>query len=330
MSPQQSLDTRLQGWLTQLNALVAEQQAQGQEATPVTVRESLATLTATQVHDAPRPAWVGDAMIETGDYPVPVRIYDPAPEHEKSVCLFFHGGGHMAGSVSVYDPICRKIADASGQLVVSVEYRLAPECPYPLGLEDCLNASRHLWPVLERKQRRVRRQLFLIGDSGGGTYAASISALSQSDTQLEIDGQILIYPSLDYTLSQPSVHENGSGYLLEQARIQWYFDHYFRNQEDRRSASPIHMPITARLPRTLMITAGFCPLRDEGLAYLERLRAAGVPCEHRHFAGMIHAYLNLEGLVPDACAASYQAMAGFINRASLPADSAPVESAPEA
>lgn len=308
MPSQETLNPQLESWLTQLNTLVADQQARGVQATPATVREGLATMTATLVSQSPTLPWVADTEVGA----VPVRLYDPAPQQEKNLCLFFHGGGHLAGSVEVYDPICRKLAAASGQLVVSVEYRLSPEHPWPQGLNDCLEVTRHIWPVLERQQRRVRRRLFLAGDSGGGAYAASISAQAQQDPQLNIDGQILIYPSLDYTLSQPSVTENGRGYLLERPRIEWYFDHYFQHGEDRRAASPLYLPITAGLPPTLMITAGFCPLRDEGLAYLEKLRAAGVPCQHRHYPDMIHAYLNLEDLVPEACADTYQTIARFM------------------
>ncbi len=308
MPPQETLNPQLQSWLTQLNTLIAGQQACGVQATPAAVREGLATMTATLVTPPPELPWAVDTEIGA----VPVRLYDPAPQREKAVCLFFHGGGHMAGSVEVYDPICRKLAAVSGQLVVSVEYRLAPEHPYPQGLTDCLAVTRHIWPALERQQRRVRRRLFLVGDSGGGAYVASISAQVQQEPRLNIDGQVLIYPSLDYTLKQPSVMENGRGYLLERSRIEWYFDHYFQQGEDRRAASPLYMPATSGLPPTLMITAGFCPLRDEGIAYLEKLRAAGVPCQHRHFPDMIHAYLNLEDLVPKACADTYQTIARFM------------------
>lgn len=306
------LNRKLKTWLDKVNTLTARQQAAGVETTPIAVRASFATMTAMFVTRRPEMAWTGDTMVETGHYPVPVRIYDPAPDVEKPVCLFFHGGGHMAGSVTVYDPICRKIATASGALVVAPEYRLAPECPYPHGLDDCLNLARAIWPALERKQRRFRRSLYLVGDSGGGAFAATVSALAQGDPNLVIDKQVLIYPGLDYTLSMPSVETNGTGYLLEKSRIAWYFDQYFQNNENRRTVSPLYMPISDKLPETLMITAGYCPLRDEALAYVERLRSAGVTCEHHHFEDMIHAYLNLENLAPEACAQSHEAVGRFL------------------
>jgi acetyl esterase/lipase len=128
-----------------------------------------------------------------------------------------------------------------------------------------------------------------------------------------IDSQVLIYPSLDYTLDHASVRENGQGYLLEQARMAWYFDRYFQENEDRHAASPLYMPIMPNLPPTLVISAGYCPLRDEALAYVERLATSGVSHRHRHFADMIHAYLNLEALVPDACAQTYQEIGRFLS-----------------
>lgn len=307
-----TLDASLKDWLIKVNELAAAQESRGVELTPGSVRGNFAAMTQTFVRRGPELPWVGDAKVEGEAHPIPVRIYDPAPESEKSVCLFFHGGGHLAGSIDVYDPICRRLARASGQLLVSVEYRRAPEYPYPLGLNDCLDVARQLWPLLTQEQRRVRRQLFIAGDSGGGAYAASVSAVAQDDPELAIEKQVLIYPGLDYTLVSPSVAENGKGYLLENPRIEWYFNHYFQNGEDRHTVSPLHMPMTARLPQTLVITAGFCPLRDEGIAYAEKLRAAGVTCEHQHFEDMIHAYLNLENLVPDACAQTYNVIGQFL------------------
>ncbi|MFP1679079.1 alpha/beta hydrolase [Alloalcanivorax sp. C16-2] len=309
----------LSDWLAGLNRLVAEQAARGVTATPATVRDSMATMTRNLVTRSPALPWVGDASVAVDGEPVPVRLYDPAPENHKPVCLFFHGGGHMAGSVAVYDPICRKLAEASGQLVVSVDYRLAPEHPYPRGLRDCLGVARHLWALLDAEGRRVERRLSLVGDSGGGTLAATVSALAQDDPALMVDKQVLIYPSLDYDLAYPSVEENGHGYLLETPRIRWYFDHYFQDgdapdRQRRHDASPLHMTVSPRLPATLVITAGFCPLRDEAQAYVERLDAAGVPVRHVPFPDMIHAYLNLEDLVPEACLETYRVVGEFLAR----------------
>lgn len=307
------LNTQLKTWLTSLNQLIADQKAAGVVATPDSVRQSLITMTDSLVSPGPRLPWVGDSQVKGDATPVSVRLYDPTPEADTPVCVFFHGGGHMAGDVAVYDPICRRLAQTSGWLIVSVDYRLAPEYPYPIGLQDCHSVARNIWSTLDAEGRRYSPRLALSGDSGGGTFAASISAAAQNDDTLTVEKQVLIYPSLDYTLTQPSITENGRGYLLEAERIEWYFQHYFQHQEDRYDASPLYMPISDRLPETLLISAGYCPLRDEALAYVKKLQDNGVPCRHRHFEDMIHAYLNLETLVPNACAQTYQEIAAFLN-----------------
>jgi acetyl esterase/lipase len=300
-------------WLDQLNPLVEEQKARGVEATPEMVRDSLAGLTASFVTRAPDIAWVKDLRVSTPEGEVPVRLYDPEPGTPRPVMLFFHGGGHMAGSVAVYDPIVCKLARATGMVVMSVDYRLSPETPYPGGLNDCLNVTRQVWRILETEQVAFERRLVLAGDSGGGTYAATVSQQLATDPDLNPTHQILIYPSLDYTLEHPSIIWHGKGYLLEEPRIRWYFDHYFASNEDRRAASPLHMPVPDDMPATLVITAGLCPLHDEGVAYVRKLESAGVACQLEDYTDMIHAYLNLEDLVPEACEDTYRTIAGFLN-----------------
>lgn len=303
----------LRAWLDQLNPLVAQQREQGVEATPRMVRDSLAGLTATFVTEWPEIA-TRNLEADLGDRRVPLRLYDPAPGQALPVLLFFHGGGHMAGSVAVYDPIARKLAHASGWRVVSVDYRLAPEAPYPAGLNDCLAVTRHIWRILDQQQVPAVHRLALAGDSGGATYAAAVSQTLADDPDHPIEAQILIYPSLDYTMSWPSIQNLGQGYLLEAHRIGWYFDHYFQHGEDRRAASPLHQPLPRTMPSTLVITAGFCPLHDEGVAYAGRLHSAGHPCELKNYPDMIHAYLNLENLAPEACADTYQQIGAFLRR----------------
>ena len=304
----------LRAWLDQLNPLVADQKARGVEATPQMVRDSLAGITTTFVTQAPDLPGVMDLQVDSKDGAIPVRLYDPAPGASKPVMLFFHGGGHMAGSVQVYDPIARKLAKATGWLVLSVDYRLAPETPYPGGLNDCLVVTRQVWSLLENEGVAFERRLALAGDSGGGTYAATVSQQVAGDPELNLTDQILLYPSLDYTMDHPSITGHGEGYLLEEARIRWYFDHYFAINEDRRAASPLYMPVPDGMPATLTITAGFCPLHDEGVAYARKLEAAGVTGRLKDYADMIHAYLNLEDLVPEACEDTYRQVADFLNR----------------
>lgn len=307
-----NVSPKLAPWLAAFNQQVAQLMANGFKPTAISAREALAFATAKNVSPGPALAWVNDELIPGRDYTVPVRIYHPAPQQALPVIVYFHGGGHMAGSVSVYDPICRRIAAASQHVVVSVEYRLAPENPYPAGLQDALAAAKGVWEALDRRQLSYQRTLTLAGDSGGGALAASISHLAQFDASLAVAAQVLLYPSLDYTMDQPSIEENGEGYFLTRARIGWYFDNYFQHAEDRRSASPLYGEFTAKLPRTLMISAGFDPLRDEAAAYLEKLQQAGVPHQHLYFDDMLHAILNLEALVEAECQTIYRTITEFL------------------
>ncbi|MEQ6289408.1 alpha/beta hydrolase fold domain-containing protein [Vogesella sp. GCM10023246] len=308
------LHPALQGWLGKVNAAQAERQAQGWVSTPIGVREALAGLIAAMVPPGPALPWVNEALVTGGDCPVAVRIYHPAPDEARPVLVFCHGGGHMAGSVSSYDPICRRLAASSGHIVVAVEYRLAPENPYPAALDDVALVLRQLWPTLDAAGVRYRRERTLAGDSGGAALAATLAQQGQYDASLACDRLLLIYPSVDYSLSQPSLARNGKGYLLETERIGWYFDHYFRLGGDRLAASPLHGALTARHPPTLLITAGFDPLLDEGAAYAHKLAAVGVAVTYHCEEAQIHAFLLLEALVPEVCAANYQRMAAFLHR----------------
>ena len=304
------LDPQLATWLEGINAQVAQLKASGFEPTPISARESLANLTRGFVEAGPE-MQVCETLVRGNRYAVPVRVYEPAEIEPGPAIIYCHGGGHMAGSVSVYDPICRRVSQHCRRRVISVDYRLAPENPYPAGLEDLLAVVRGLGAALDKKNIAHDGRWILMGDSGGGALCASASRLLQFERH-QIAGQVLIYPSLDYTMQLPSVEENGSGYLLETGKIGWYFDNYFQGSENRRSASPLYGEFTAQLPQTLMITAEFCPLRDEGYAYVENLRKANVAAEHLNFDTQIHAFLNLESLVPEDCARFYQCVGEYV------------------
>lgn len=302
----------LASWLALANLAGAEARKRGVPDTPQAARDGLAMMTRRFCGDAPALPWERDLII--GPQATPVRLYDPRPDQPKAVCVYLHGGGHMAGSVAVYDPICRRLAASSGCLVVSVDYRLAPEHPYPDGLTDCLGVLTHLHAALAEAGCQTTERLALAGDSGGGALAATLAVLLRRHQHLRLDRLLLIYPSLDYTLpAYPSLQENGTGYLLETSKIRWYFDHYFQHGEDRRQASPLYMEMDG-LPPTLLVTAGLCPLRDEGLAYLARLQQHGIANQHLHLPDMIHACLNLHALAPEACGRIYQTMTDFIHQ----------------
>jgi acetyl esterase len=307
------VSSKLQGWLYNYNTFMKGLLETGFKQTPTNTREGLANLTLLLVTDSPKMSWIQDDLVNAPDYAIPVRIYHPTPDANLPVLIYYHGGGHMAGSVTVYDPICRKIAHATEHIVVSVDYRLAPECPYPLGVNDAYNVVKNIWATLDGRGLKYQHHLSIAGDSAGGALCATVAHLSQHDTGIDIKRQAMIYPSLDYTLTSDSTEENAEGYLLVKEKIKWYFDNYFQKGENRKSASPLYMEFTNQLPETLVITAEFCPLRDEGIAYVEKVKSTGLYVEHLHFDNMIHAFLNLESLVKDECETVYRRIGEFLN-----------------
>ncbi|MDR2123660.1 MAG: alpha/beta hydrolase [Desulfovibrio sp.] len=307
------LHPALRPWLRDFNARAAYLAAMGFRQTPTNTREFLARLTARYVTKIPEIAEVRDDLAPTGAFSVPLRIYHPDPAEELPVLVFFHGGGHMCGSVTVYDPICRKLAAAAQHIVVSADYRLAPENPYPAGVDDALGVVRTVTDLLAERRVRFRNELSIAGDSAGGALCASVGRLMQFETGRRIKRQVLIYPSLDYTLSLPSVEENADGYMLQTAKVVWYMDNYFPRGVNRRDVSPLFGEFTDKLPETLVVTAGFCPLRDEGAAYCRKVQEVGVKARQLHFDNMIHAYLCMEDLVSDTCAETYEAVGAFLN-----------------
>lgn len=275
-------------------------------------RAGLAALTKANVSTSEPMAAIINTEVDTGERRIPVRIYRPALTGEPKVVLFIHGGGHLSGSVEVYDPVARHLAMATGNIVVSVDYRLAPENPYPAGLSDAKAVIENVWSLLESQHIPYTRQLTLIGDSGGGAFSATLAAYFSREQPGFIHRLVLIYPSLDYTLNWPSVQENGTGKLLDESKIRWYFQQYFRNGEDRKQTSPLYLPLSQDFPPTLVVSGGLDPLRDENFAFVARLQAERIPVQHVHFPGMTHAYLMLEDKVPQEAKATYLAIGDFV------------------
>lgn len=275
-------------------------------------RAGLAALTKANVSTSEPMAAIINTEVDTGERRIPVRIYRPALTGEPKVVVFIHGGGHLSGSVEVYDPVARHLAMATGNIVVSVDYRLAPENPYPAGLSDAKAVIENVWSLLDSQHIPYTRQLTLIGDSGGGAFSATLAAYFSREQPGFIHRLVLIYPSLDYTLNWPSVQENGTGKLLDESKIRWYFQQYFRNEEDRKQTSPLYLPLSQDFPPTLVVSGGLDPLRDENFAFVARLQAEGIPVQHVHFPGMTHAYLMLEDKVLQEAKATYLAIGDFV------------------
>ena len=173
----------LQQWLKQYNETLAHWHAQGNRLTPAIVRESMAAMTRTFVTDIQQVSFVRDDIIHNGDNQVPLRIYHPDQRSSLEVAVFFHGGGHMCGSVEVYDPICRKIARSANRVVIAVEYRLAPEHPYPAGIEDGAAVLDGRLDMLQRLGVNHLPSLALIGDSAGGAMSATLAVIKLPGSQ---------------------------------------------------------------------------------------------------------------------------------------------------
>jgi acetyl esterase/lipase len=304
-----TVSPKLSAFLKQSNTYIKRMKTRGVLPTPETARAGMAQL-AGFISDIPEIAHIEDRVIVTDDLKIPVKIYSPSPDVPLPVLMYYHGGGHLCGNTDQYDPITRKLALSANVIVVSVDYRLAPENPYPAGIDDCFHATLNVWDVLNNVKHQ--RCQFIAGDSAGGAIAASIIMRNQDRPDLAIEKQVLIYPGLDYTLSSVSYQRYGSGYLLETDKIRFYFDNYFQQNENRLKASPLFGRFSPDMPQTLVITAGFDPLKEEGRAYYTKVKEQGVYALHYEFPEMIHAFMNLEDLVKKEVEELYQRIADFL------------------
>ena len=241
-----------------------------------------------------------DKKIYNGDYLVPVRIYR-TKKHKRvediPVILFLHGGGWVSESVETYNRICKNLADKTNHVVVSVDYRLAPEYKFPTALEDCYAVAKAIF--LNNDLNIKPENITLVGDSAGGNLAAALSLLARDRGEFMPKRQILIYPCVnsDFSDETPyrSVIENGSDYLLTRKNMTDYVDMYKSCDEDLQSPyfSPILTKDFSNQPKTLIITAEFDPLRDEGEAYGKKLSEAGNEVEIHRISDALHGFFAL-------------------------------------
>ena len=241
---------------------------------------------------------VEERMIPGPAGELPVRIYRPAGDGPFPVHVFFHGGGWVIGDLDTHDADCRELCRGAGCIVVAVHYRLAPEHPFPAAPEDCYAAT--AWAAAHAEALGGRAGPVTIGgDSAGGNLAAVVALAARDRGGPEIALQLLVYPVTDAAMDSPSYEENGEGYLLTLDSMRWFWDHYCppEQREDPR-ASPLRAADLSGLPPAVVLTAEYDPLRDEGLAYAERLRAAGVAVEYRCFEGLIHGFFSQTRMIP--------------------------------
>jgi acetyl esterase len=225
---------------------------------------------------------------------VPVTIYRPTADPDLPVLFWIHGGGWVIGTVAQYDPILRQVANATGAIVVTPEYRLAPEHPFPAPLDDC-------WRALSWTAKNAvsfggdGSRLAVGGDSAGGNLSAVLAIQARDAGGPELALQVLVYPVTDANLTTASYRENGSGYLLDEKQMRWFFTCYLGENGDPSDwrISPLRCRKLENVAPALVITGEYDPLRDEGEAYALKLAAAGVDVQKQRYDGMIHAFFGL-------------------------------------
>jgi acetyl esterase/lipase len=234
-------------------------------------------------------------MVENRE--IPVRVFIPEANPLPKVLIFFHGGGWVTGNIDSYTNVSANMANKTNHIVISVDYRLAPENPFPAGLEDCYYATREIFNRPEVLNCR-KEDIVLIGDSAGGNLAAVVSLMARDRGEFLPTKQILIYPATNYDHSENSpyvsVRENGENYIMTSRRIQDYMDLYVQNKIDRLNpyVAPILSKDLSNQPETLIITAEFDPLRDEGEAYGMKLEEFGNNAKICRIENTIHGFFS--------------------------------------
>ncbi|WP_265108333.1 alpha/beta hydrolase [Halosolutus halophilus] len=285
-----------------LDALEAMDVPSLADLTPERARETMAAMFDRDSDIAV--ARVEDRRIDGPAGEIPIRIYDPDPgsdsdraddESRPTIC-YFHGGGWVVGSIDADDATCRKLATETGYPVVSVGYRLAPEHPFPAGLEDC-------YAALEWAADSVddlggdRDRIVLAGESAGGTLATATCLLTNRRDGPPVAYQVLFYPATGDATGTDSYEAYGDGYLLSTEESEWFRTHYFEREIDEANvfAAPrlASDRLLSDLPPATIVTAGFDPLRDDGAAYADRLAEAGVSVSDRNYPDMIHGFAGM-------------------------------------
>lgn len=224
---------------------------------------------------------------------IPIRIYRPNDNQQLPVLIWFHGGGWVVNSLDSAELNCRRLANDTECVVISIDYRLAPETPFPGAHEDCIAAT--AWVAASAEELGIDATRIAVGgDSAGGNLATSV-ALNARENGPALVFQLLVYPVTDYALNQPSYTENAEGYFLTKNMMEWFWDHYVPDVEQRPNpmVSPLRATDLSDLPPAFIITSEFDPLRDEGEAYGAALAAAGVAVETKRYDKTIHNFYNM-------------------------------------
>ena len=249
---------------------------------------------------APKPPQVAEVRLIVTPDNIPIRCYRPVPGERLPALVYFHGGGWTIGDLDTHDVLCRQLALGARCTVFSVDYRLAPESPFPAAVEDCLSSIDFIFQNPEKLNIDPAR-MAVGGDSAGGTLSA-VAAITLKE---RIAFQLLIYPATDMRGVHPSHERNGRGYMLTKDSIEYFRGNYLPRKDDWTDwrASPLLAPSLKGVAPALVLTAGFDALVDEGREYAERLKGEGVEVEYREYADMIHGFIVMGGTLDTANAA---------------------------
>jgi len=243
-------------------------------------------------------ARVEDRTIPGPAQPIPIRVYWPVPGENLPALVYYHGGGWVIGNPDSVDRSCRALANASGCVLISVDYRLAPEHKFPAAVEDADAVLRY---VAEHAGEFAvdPARIAVGGDSSGANLATVACLIARDRGGPKIAFQLLVYPVTDYDDNRPSVQEFAQGYFLTKPMLDYFWGHYLARPEDGRHphASPMKAESLAGLPPAMVITAECDPIRDQGEAYAQRLRESGVPVSLKRYEGAIHVFFNLAGVI---------------------------------
>ena len=264
--------------------------------------------------ESPNNLQVTNQIIETGEYPIPIRLYRPEAASDTILpgLVYLHGGGWCTGDLESHDHVCRWLASHAECVVIAVDYRLGPEHKFPAAVDDAYAATK--WICIHASDLMLDPQKIAIGgDSAGGNLSAVVSLLAREQGGPDLSSQLLIYPATDMLMRYPSHLLCGDGYRLTRTAIAWFLNGYLRDGEDMYDlrASPLMAKNHNDLPPAFVMTAGFDPLKDEGEAYANKLKEAGVEVKYQCYEGMLHGFIAMPGVIDVARAALLDA-AGYL------------------
>ena len=264
--------------------------------------------------EGPEVAGIENRRIPGPEVEIPVRVYTPEGKAPFPTLMYFHGGGWVYGTLDMVDATCRHLCVGGQCVVVSVDYRLAPEAKFPAAADDCYAATEWVYKTASAVGVDPAR-IAVGGSSAGGNLAAAVCLMARDRGGPLLSFQLLVVPVIDRNFETPSYYQHSDGYLLTRDTMSWYWDHYLSAPSDASNpyAAPIQAKDLSGLPPALVITAEYDPLRDEGEAYARRLESAGVSTVCTRYDGMIHGFFGMYDALDRAKEAVSQASAALRN-----------------